>query len=107
MVELLSDRLGPEEDALDLGRAEQLGRRARGVCAPSSRLSRTVRNGKSRRRSSTWATPAPTIACGGRPSIRSPRNVTCPLRGGRRPEIVFMSVDLPAPLGPSKQTISP
>ena len=32
--------------------------RARGVWAPSSRFSRTVRNGKSRRRSSTWAMPS-------------------------------------------------
>ena len=30
-----------------------------------------------------------------------------PARGCKSPEIVFISVDLPAPFGPSTQTISP
>ena len=46
--------------------------RARGLWAPSSTLSSTVRNGKRRRRSSTCARPSPAVRCAGRPSMRLP-----------------------------------
>ena len=51
--------------------------------------------------------PWPAVRCAGSPSMRWSRNVIRPARGRRSPEIVFMSVDLPAPFGPSTQTISP
>ena len=41
------------------------------------------------------------------PSMRSPSNVTVPARGRSAPAIDFSSVDLPAPLAPATQTISP
>ena len=41
------------------------------------------------------------------PSIRSPSKVTVPERGRSAPAIDFSSVDLPAPLAPATQTISP
>src|ERR1043165_8282551 len=40
-------------------------------------------------------------------SIRRPSNVIVPDRAGTRPEMVFTSVDLPAPLAPTRVTISP
>ena len=39
--------------------------------------------------------------------MRVPRNVMRPARGVISPEMVFISVDLPAPFGPSTATISP
>jgi hypothetical protein len=41
------------------------------------------------------------------PSIRVPSNDTVPERGRSRPAIDFSNVDLPAPLAPATQTISP
>ena len=41
------------------------------------------------------------------PSIRAPSNVIVPLRGRSAPAMDFSSVDLPAPLAPATQTISP
>ena len=41
------------------------------------------------------------------PRCRRPRRRCRPARGRRSPEIVFMSVDLPLPFGPSSATISP
>src|SRR5919198_3196935 len=81
--------------------------RARGLCAPKSKLSSTLRYGNTRRRSSTWAIPSTTVWCGGRPSMRRSRKVIRPVRGVSNPEIVFISVDLPAPFGPRTHTISP
>ena len=39
--------------------------------------------------------------------MRLPSKMTLPATGLMRPETVFMSVDLPAPFGPSSATISP
>ena len=66
-----------------------------------------MRNGKRRRRSSTWAIPSPTMRCAGSPSMGRSANLTRPRRGLSSPETVFMSVDFPAPLGPSRATIPP
>ena len=41
------------------------------------------------------------------PSRRLPSNVTVPERGRSAPAMDFSSVDLPAPLAPATQTISP
>ncbi len=45
--------------------------------------------------------------CWAMPSIRAPSNDTVPERGRSAPAIDFNSVDLPAPLAPATQTISP
>ena len=63
--------------------------------------------GNSRRRSSTCARPSPAVRWAGRPSMRVPPKVMRPARGVMSPEMVFISVDLPAPFGPSTATISP
>ena len=47
------------------------------------------------------------MSCGLRPPMSVPRNEIWPSRGVRRPKTVFISVDLPAPLGPTIVTISP
>ena len=41
------------------------------------------------------------------PSMRAPSKVTEPERGRSAPAMDFSSVDLPAPLAPATQTISP
>src|SRR5258707_1314938 len=41
------------------------------------------------------------------PALRGPLNPTLPPPGPRRPAPSFRSVDLPAPLGPIRATISP
>ena len=41
------------------------------------------------------------------PSMRTPSKDTEPARGRSAPAIDFISVDLPAPLAPATQTISP
>jgi len=51
--------------------------------------------------------PRVTIWCGGRPSIRLPRNTISPCRGFKSPEIVRSVVDFPAPFEPMSVTISP
>ena len=51
--------------------------------------------------------PREVMTCCARPSIRSPSKVTVPERGRSAPAIDFSSVDLPAPLAPATQTISP
>src|SRR5438046_10362480 len=47
------------------------------------------------------------MRCCALPSIRAPSNVTVPERGRSAPAMDFSSVDLPAPLAPATQTISP
>src|SRR5919106_868780 len=47
------------------------------------------------------------MSCGLWPVMSSPRKATCPLRGCRRPKIVLIRVDFPAPLGPITVTTSP
>src|SRR5438105_9404665 len=51
--------------------------------------------------------PARTTRWAGRPSIRTPSNSTRPAVGARSPEMALSRVDFPAPLEPSKATISP
>ena len=51
--------------------------------------------------------PREVITCCGKPSMRAPSNKTEPDRGRSAPAIDFSSVDLPAPLAPATQTISP
>jgi hypothetical protein len=41
------------------------------------------------------------------PSMRAPSKVTEPARGRSAPAMDFNKVDLPAPLAPATQTISP
>src|SRR5215218_859100 len=51
--------------------------------------------------------PCEVITCCAMPSILLPSNDTVPARGRSAPAIDFSSVDLPAPLAPPTQTISP
>ena len=51
--------------------------------------------------------PRRVIECGAIPVRSSPRSFTVPLRGGSSPKIDLISVDFPAPLGPTTVTISP
>jgi hypothetical protein len=48
-----------------------------------------------------------TRSWGGSAVIACPSKTTSPARGRRSPEITFINVDLPAPLGPSNATTSP
>ena len=73
---------------------------------PSRRFSRTVSVGKIARSSGTYPRPLRAISCGRRPSILSPLNRIEPT-GGTVPMIVLTVVERPAPLRPSKLTISP
>ena len=63
--------------------------------------------GNSRRASSTGAMPRFTRSLVGRRSIGEPSNTTVPRVGRTTPMIVFIVVDLPQALPPSRQTISP
>src|SRR4029450_2797796 len=85
----------------------QRAARARGENAPSSRLSSTLMEPKSRRPSGTMASPRSTIRCGLAARRSWPSQRTIPLRGRTRPATQPRRVDLPAPLGPSSATISP
>src|SRR3972149_8477419 len=51
--------------------------------------------------------PFARIWSGRKPFISLPLNITRPDLGRSKPEIVRITVDLPAPFGPTKQTISP
>ena len=51
--------------------------------------------------------PLREIASGARRSIGSPNSRTLPVRGGRKPMMVFMQVVLPAPLRPSSASTRP
>ena len=107
LVEPLLDAREQCEDALIVG--IELGRqvRWRRLKAPSARFSRTVMRPNSRRASGTSEMPRPTIDCVGSRSMRSPPNCTLPERARTMPRIVFIVVDLPEALPPSRQTISP
>ena len=63
--------------------------------------------GNSRRASSTGAMPRRTRSLVGMSWISAPSNSTRPLAGRTTPMMVFMVVDLPLALPPSRQTISP
>src|SRR3972149_629590 len=62
--------------------------------------------GKSCRPSGTWAMPRRAMAAVPRAPIRAPSKPTAP-RGGITPVMPRSSVVLPAPLAPTRQTISP
>ena len=51
--------------------------------------------------------PREVMTCCAMPSMRVPSNDTVPERGRSAPAIDFSNVDLPAPLAPATQTISP
>ena len=55
----------------------------------------------------TWTTPMSRICRGDLPFSFSPRSVTVPSRGRSRPLITRMTVDLPAPFGPTTQVMEP
>ena len=74
---------------------------------PSSRFSRTVRLGKMRRPSGTWIRPSSTTRAGLAAWMSSPSNRTLPAVCGVMRDKTLLSVDLPAPLLPSRATISP
>ena len=80
---------------------------ARRACARRrSRFSRTVRLLKMRRPCGTSATPCAAIISGDKPGHRARRTrATSPRRGGNRPMVTFMQVDLPAPLRPSRPSM--
>ena len=63
--------------------------------------------GKMRRPSGTWIRPCATIAEGRARSIGAPPKRIAPRHGRSAPEMVRLSVDLPAPFEPSTATISP
>src|SRR5438132_7272927 len=60
-----------------------------------------------RRPSGTSAIPERVIDSGLRPRIERPARRTSPARGATRPTIACSVVDLPAPFGPIRPTISP
>ena len=63
--------------------------------------------GKIRRPSGTWPMPSATTSWLGTRWIGFPSKKTVPDTGRTSPEIVRRVVDLPAPLAPSRATISP
>ena len=75
--------------------------------APSSRFSRTDMFWRIWRPSGTSTTPPLTISKGFLPTMDSPLKRTSPATGFMTPMIVFMVVDLPAPLAPMSVTIFP
>ena len=60
-----------------------------------------------RRPSGTSAMPERATVSGARPRMESPRSFTSPACTGQRPMIAWSVVDLPAPFGPIRPTISP
>src|SRR5262245_54966768 len=77
------------------------------VYAPIRRFSSTVRRGKSRRFSGTWAMPCATTSCAGKAASERPSRRMSPPEGSTSFEITRSSVVLPAPLGPMTATASP
>ena len=73
----------------------------------TSRFSRTVRPGKMRRPSGTWARPRLTRLSAELLASGSPSKRIAPDLGRCRPEMVLSKVVLPAPLAPSNATTSP
>src|SRR3990172_790246 len=55
----------------------------------------------------TWAIPLARIFSGGRPRMLSPLRATRPSEIRIKPEMARSTVDLPAPFGPTRHTISP
>ena len=81
--------------------------RSRRIRVPSRRFSSTLSVVKTWRPSGTWEMPRRATTSGVRPVMGWPSKVIAPWDGRNTPEIVSRVVDLPAPLGPTTQTISP
>src|SRR4029434_11021105 len=77
------------------------------VNVPRLRLSATVRRLNSRRPSGTRASPSLIRSGASTSAMVRPAKRMSPLRAGTRPAIVFNSVVFPAPLAPTRATISP
>ena len=77
------------------------------AASPSLRFSSTVSSPKSLRPSGTSAMPAEAIRSGDRPRTDAPASRTSPADAATSPVIACSVVDLPAPLGPMRPTISP
>ena len=75
--------------------------------APISRFSSTVMETKTLFVCGTQAMPARTRSCGDSAVMSSPFSRIWPARSGSIPNIAFIAVDLPAPLGPTMTAISP
>jgi hypothetical protein len=69
------------------------------------KFSSTVSSGNTSRPSGTWTMPLRTTLSGAAPAMFSPPYMICPFSGSMTPEMVFISVVLPAPLAPSTVTI--
>ena len=81
--------------------------RSRRIRVPKRRFSSTLSVVKTCRPSGTWEMPRRATASGVRPAMELPSKAIVPLVGRNTPEMVSNVVDLPAPLGPTTQTISP
>ena len=77
------------------------------VWPPTSRFSRTVNSGKISRPSGTCPMPAATMASGAARVMSRPSSTMRPAPARTRPEIARSVLDLPLPLAPSSDTISP
>ena len=77
------------------------------VKAPISRFSSTLMRGNRRRASGTGAIPRRTRSEVETLLMTWPSKTTVPARGLTMPSTVFIVVDLPQALPPSRQTISP
>lgn len=70
-------------------------------------FSRTLISPNNRRASGTEAMPRRTICGVVSPISEAPSNVTSPERGFTRPRMIFIVVDLPLALPPSRQAMWP
>ena len=77
------------------------------VVAPICRFSSTVMRGKMRRPSGACASLRRAISWVGRRVMSRPAKAMLPSRARGLPQMVIISVDLPAPLAPIRVTISP
>ena len=73
----------------------------------TSRFSLTDSDGNVPTPPGTWRTPRPAISAGGVAVMSTPSKMIAPRSASTIPEIVLRSVDLPAPLVPSRAMISP
>ena len=81
--------------------------RRRPCQAAARRLSSTRRLGKMPSPPGTWATPRRAISSGGRWVMSRPSKTMAPWSASTTPPTARSRVDLPAPLVPSRATISP
>jgi hypothetical protein len=74
---------------------------------PRMMFSATVRPGKMPRPPGMWMTPRAAVSWGGMWVMSRPSNTMAPADASWVPEMARSSVDLPAPLVPSRAMISP